>query len=209
MSSRRAFVRNLFDIQNAKNLTVNELVQTFIPTRNFWELFSTKNHVILGSRGSGKTAIIKMLSHNHLSKSKSERAQKIIQTKEFIGIYMSSKVGWVSSLKNKPWLCEKSAERFFQWKLNVLSCLALLTTTESCLNTFYKDVTERTLIEKKVVIELSDAWFKEKTTFNTIHEIRRHIKKLSHQHSIVLRISYRTMNANHRKFPIIYFYSIL
>ena len=80
--------RNLFEIQNARNLTREEVVRTFVPPKSFWRLLSPKNHILLGSRGSGKTAIAKMLSHDHLSKWKEPRAQRAIETKSFIGMYL-------------------------------------------------------------------------------------------------------------------------
>jgi len=42
--------RNLFEIENARNLSRQELVETFVPTQSFWRLLSAKHHVVLGSR---------------------------------------------------------------------------------------------------------------------------------------------------------------
>src|SRR5437016_3089646 len=99
--------RDLFEIENARNLTRDELVATFIPTRPFWRLLSAKNHVILGSRGSGKTALAKMLSHDHLTRVKDDRARQSVGAKGLIGIYVPTKLEWVGGLKNKPWQTER------------------------------------------------------------------------------------------------------
>src|SRR4051812_12557286 len=114
--------RDLFEIENARNLSRDELVATFIPQQVFWRLLSAKNHVILGSRGSGKTALAKMLSHDHLSRFPHERARALVASRAFIGVYFPTSVEWVGSLKNKPWQTEVEAERFFQWRLNLATC---------------------------------------------------------------------------------------
>src|ERR1051325_11632498 len=98
--------RNLFEIENARNLNPRELVETFVPTQSFWRLLSAKHHVVLGSRGSGKTALAKMLSHDHLSLMNEERAQAAIRAQDFIGVYIPTRLEWVGGLKNKPWQSE-------------------------------------------------------------------------------------------------------
>jgi hypothetical protein len=39
--------RNLFELDNARNLSRQELVETFIPTQSFWRLLSAKHNVVL------------------------------------------------------------------------------------------------------------------------------------------------------------------
>src|ERR1700741_4868441 len=97
-ASKPKFRRDLFEIENASNLTRDELVETFVPTQAFWRLLSAKNHIVLGARGSGKTALAKMLSHDHLSRFKNERSQGIIASKNFIGIYIPTRLEWVGGL---------------------------------------------------------------------------------------------------------------
>lgn len=84
--------RYLFEVDNARNLSKDELVDTFIPTQSFWRLLSAKHTVLLGARGQGKTAIAKMLSHDHLAalaRTKQEpRAESAILNQEFIGTYL-------------------------------------------------------------------------------------------------------------------------
>lgn len=58
----------LFENSNARGLNTNQLANEFIWTESFEALFTSQNQVILGSRGSGKTALVKMLAHENLSK---------------------------------------------------------------------------------------------------------------------------------------------
>src|SRR5688572_26739899 len=92
------FRRNLFEVENARNLTRDEVVRTFVPPQAFWRLLSAKHHVLLGSRGSGKTAIAKMLSHDHLSRWDAPRAKAAIFSKAFVGMYVPTRLEWVGGL---------------------------------------------------------------------------------------------------------------
>ncbi|WP_230477950.1 hypothetical protein, partial [Dickeya solani] len=70
-----------------------------------------QNQVILGSRGSGKTALIKMLSHDNLSKLATHypKAKEIIDSRKFIATYVPLRVEWVNSLNN----FEEKKEEYF------------------------------------------------------------------------------------------------
>jgi hypothetical protein len=174
------FRRDLFEIENARNLTKDELVRTFVPTRNFWRLMSAQNHIVLGSRGSGKTAIAKMLSHDHLSFMNEERARSAIRSKSFIGIYVPTKVEWVGALKNKTWQSEREKEEFFQWFLNISTCLSFLVTVKSCLNTYVRDKVERALAEEEISQQLSASWSGNTFKSTTIKKLQNYLEDILH-----------------------------
>jgi hypothetical protein len=155
---KEVFKRDLFEIDNARNLTRDELVATFEPTKPFWRLLSAKNHIVLGSRGSGKTALAKMLSHDHLCALSNERARRIIDSQSFIGVYVPMRVEWVGALKNKPWQNEREAEFFFQWRLNLATCAGFLETAKSCLERYIADIGQRARMERHLCAEISEAW---------------------------------------------------
>lgn len=154
----RTVERNLFEVDNARNLSPREIVETFIPKKSFWRLFSEKHHIIYGARGSGKTVIVKMLSHDHLSQFRNVEAEHIINSRKFIGIYVPTKLDWVGGLKNKPWQSEKEKEEFFQWRLNMATCLSFTKTIKSCLNTYIKNDGDRARIERRLVGEIMNSW---------------------------------------------------
>jgi hypothetical protein len=179
-SGRNIFRRDLFEIENARNLTPDQLVRTFVPTKAFWRLLSAKNHIVLGARGSGKTALAKMLSHDHLSRLKEPRAQKAIKSKAFIGIYVSTSLEWVGGLKNKPWQSEKDAEESFQWLLNISTCLAFLNTLRSCLDTYLTDKGEIARVEEKLAYQIGQAWSEKRDSFSTIRELRYYLEDVGY-----------------------------
>ncbi len=178
------FRRNLFEIDNARNLTREEVVRTFIPPQAFCRLLSAKHHVLLGSRGSGKTVIAKMLSHDHLSLSDEPRARNAIATKSFIGIYLPTRLEWVGGLRNKPWQTESEKEEHFAWRLNIASCLAFLNTMDSCLAVYMQDDGLRARAERDLCMRLSRLWSDDNLARTTITEIREHVEDVEYQRQV-------------------------
>ena len=181
LSDQTTFRRDLFEIENARNLTRDELVGTFVATKSFWRLLSAKNQIVLGARGSGKTALAKMLAHDHLSRFGSDRARAAIASKSFIGIYLPTSVEWVGSLKNKPWQNETEAEHFFQWRLNISTCLAFLMTVRSCLECYCDDAGARAKTESAISRALTTAWVSDHEPCDTIRQLQHVVEDIEHK----------------------------
>lgn len=150
---------NPFENDNARNSTPEDLPYQFVWTSDFARLISAKNHVLIGARGSGKTAIVKMLSHEYLTRFKHHEAIELISSRKFIGTYVPMRLSWVGGLKSKPWLSAAGREKHFQWRLNVACCSAFLSTIESCLKAYFPDEIERILAERDICKKISQAWF--------------------------------------------------
>ena len=183
--------RNLFEVDNARNLSMQELVATFIPTQSFWRLLSAKHHVVLGARGQGKTALAKMLSHDHLalmSQTRDEpRAQSAVRTQEFIGIYLPTRLEWVGGLKNKSWLNERQREELFQWRLNIASCIAFTPIARSCISTYLEGKAKQAQAERELAKQLSNDWAVEPGLIsNDLLQLRRHLEDTDYRKQIQL-----------------------
>jgi hypothetical protein len=165
MSDTRGAQFGIFEVDNARNLSMNRLVSTFIPTQAFWRLLTPKHHVVLGARGQGKTALAKMLSHDHLvclaKTRKDDAVRSIVAEQSCIGIYLPTRLEWVGGVKNKIWLDEKDRESLFNWRLNIASCIAFLTSVRSCLSEYVKDEDRRARLEDKISSQLHDDWIDE------------------------------------------------
>ncbi|MRV75804.1 hypothetical protein GJ700_29235 [Duganella sp. FT92W] len=153
-----------FEVDNAKQLSVENTVKYFVPPKNFENLFTRKNHILLGARGSGKTTWVRMLAHDHVllaarQPGVSHQYARTALSNHVIGIYVPTNIGLIGSLKNKPWQSEESAEKFFQWRLNLQSCTALIPTIRSCIDHYISDDAHRALAELKICRALSEHWF--------------------------------------------------
>lgn len=170
--------RNLFDLDNARYLNKVELVQTFIPTEAFERILAPKNQIIIGSRGSGKTALLKMISHDHMALFDNPRAREIIKAKTYIGIHISTKTKFIGGLKNKDWEDEASKEKHFRWLMNVASCIALLETLKSCLTTYYPDKDVRRMKELEVISKIAEHLFTKNDNLFTISDVAEKLEDL-------------------------------
>jgi len=173
--------RDLFEVDNARALSPQEVAKTFVSTQTFWRLLSPKNHIVVGARGSGKTALAKMLSHEHLRLLDDERARSIIDTKSLVGIYIPTRLEWVGALRNKPWNNEQEHEEFFSWRLNVASALAFLRTVRSCLDAYFQRIPDRANCEAEIVQRLVDTWLPTAESgrkINSLPELQRLLKRV-------------------------------
>jgi len=162
-SDKATLAVKAFEEDNAKQLSTENTVHYFVPPAKFNDLFARKNHILLGSRGSGKTTWVRMLAHDHIlfaSKISSPIYQyaRDALAKNMIGIYVPTNIGLVGSLKNKPWQSEDDAERFFQWRLNLHSCAAVLPVIRSCIDHYISTPERRTLAELQICGDLGRQW---------------------------------------------------
>ena len=163
-------LRNLFEVNNARTQSIDEVVHTFLPLDSYWRLLNGKNHVVLGSRGSGKTAVLRMLAHDHLSKFSHRAAKEIIGSRSFIGTFVPMRADWIGTLKNKPW--DSKTEELFRWRLNLSCCVAFTHTAESCLNV-YTSGPKRAFAERDLARMLGKSWLPNSNrSINMLSELR-------------------------------------
>jgi hypothetical protein len=152
-----------FEEDNAKQLSTENTVRYFVPPEKFHDLFARKNHILLGSRGSGKTTWVRMLAHDHILLASKlpgaiyQYARDALE-QNMIGIYVPTNIGLVGSLKNKPWQSEEDAENFFQWRLNLHSCAAILPVIRSCIDYYVKSPEQRAIAELRICGDLGRQW---------------------------------------------------
>lgn len=169
---------NIFEHSNARYFTSDQLAEEFVWTPAFESLISNKNHIILGSRGSGKTALIKMLSHECLTKLKDEKARKIIEQRSFIATYIPLKVEWVNSIGDID-----DNNLLFKWSLNLSSCARFLDTIRSCLHSYVEDEIDRIIKEKSICNKISELWLSKK--LNTITDIYDDLEITEYKKNII------------------------
>jgi len=180
MNSHSTKLINPFENDNARNSTVEDLPKQFVWTKTFERLISQKNHIVLGARGSGKTAIVKMLSHEYLSRLDHPQAKGIIKSRKFIGVYVPMRLSWVGELKSSTWLDENEQELHFKWRLNISCCSSFLNALRSCIDCYSGGVPDKIISERAIAKEISEAWFDEKAIF-TIREIRERLSELEYE----------------------------
>ena len=190
---------NFFEVDNARNLSKQQLVSTFIPTTAFFRLLSRKHHVIFGARGQGKTAIAKMVSFDHLSSYATTNGtiKDLVDKQEYIGIYLPTKLEWVGSLQTKTWKNAAEKEEIFLWKVNLSSCLSFLTTAQACINYYIDDEFKRVMLERNLCKELAQDWNLVTSIYN-LQEIKKQLEKTNYMHQLQM-LKDRILNTDKAK----------
>ncbi|MDO9199177.1 hypothetical protein [Rhodoferax sp.] len=193
-------VRTAFGIDNAKQMPIEDTVRFFIPQPEFRRLFVAKNHILLGSRGSGKTTWVRMLAFDHVvlaSKEISPRTEyaRDALNRNLIGIYVPASAAFAGDLRNKPWQTEEEAEKYFVWRLNLHTCSALTHVLGSCIEQYVQDPNLRHQTQADICTALSKTWTDGQRTCTTFEGLRLVLSEVELRHQSELRRSRMTTAA--------------
>lgn len=130
---------NPFSDNQARNFSDIKVISEFYPISKFWTLFNDQHEILLGTRGSGKTFLLKMMRYSMLKKIEDPKAQKLVADKEFIAIYVPMHLEFVAPF-NDPNLSEDEQITFFQFGFNCKLAEALITELNSILDDIQEPV---------------------------------------------------------------------
>ena len=190
------------EVENARNLSIDQLAKTFIRTRIFEQLLSNKHHVLLGARGQGKTALFRMLSFDGLSKFAryDSYAKEQVDNRKFVGIYLPTKLEWIQSIATNDNSGGMTSEDRFRWKLNLSSCIALILTARSCIEYYSESMADRVRRELSYCRKICKLW-QFSCSCDTFSEVLSSLKRYGFEWQVDLarREMYGVEEANHRE----------
>jgi hypothetical protein len=144
----------IFYADNARNEEREQIVKNYVVTEHLWNLFTPRHQIVFGSRGSGKTALMKMASFPYISTFDHPRAHTVTSDFGFLGVHVSTDVRFVGSLQNKIWRNSEQAERYFVWKFNLTCLKAILTTLKQVFFHLFGDSFENYSNERAICDEI-------------------------------------------------------
>lgn len=160
---------NPFGDNQSRTYSDRKVYQEFYPISLFWSLFNDQNEILLGSRGSGKTFLLRMMRYSMLKNIDNEKARQLIQSKTYIALYVPLRLEFVIQLRHAD-LSEKSQTTRFQEGFNCLLCESLIGEIEALL----EETTDISLKIKKqisIITKLEELWFGEKTGICEFNEL--------------------------------------
>lgn len=93
---------SMFETNNARHKSPEEVAVSFVPPVDIFEVLSTKNnHILVGPRGSGKTTLLKMLTLKALC-NWPQQGVDILPKTSFIGIFITADNGWQVQINDDP-----------------------------------------------------------------------------------------------------------
>lgn len=130
----------------------------FYPTSFFWSLFNEENEILVGTRGSGKTALLRMLTYSNLKHLKHKTANDCIKKRKFIGFYVPMNLEFMGSLPGQK-VSALDKVIFFQYAFNCSAIHAFLVELSEVLKDAYPDRKNRMEAEFNLCSYLSELWF--------------------------------------------------
>lgn len=130
----------------------------FYPTSFFWSLFNEENEILVGTRGSGKTALLRTLTYSNLKHLNHETARNYISTRQFIGFYVPMNLEFMGALPGQR-VPPEDRVIFFQYAFNCAAIHAFLSELCEVLKDSFSDKKHRAGAEFDLCAYLSKLWF--------------------------------------------------
>lgn len=149
--------QNPFSDSQPRNFSDTKVSNEFCPTSCFWSLFNDQHEVLIGTRGSGKTFLLKMMRRSMLKSIDDPNARKLIEDKAFFALYVPMQLEVLSEFKR----IETDSYRqitLFQFFFNSVLAESLLAEIENLLNED-PDILTRTVKKSELAQRLHQCWF--------------------------------------------------
>lgn len=121
----------LYDTFNAKYLSFQEVSESFVSNDEFFQLIRNNSILLMGSRGCGKTTLLKMLTPAGLNFWEGKEAKEVKKLINFTAIYVPSDIQWKNQfdylnryLINNKELVEIITQFLFSTNVQVALCKA-------------------------------------------------------------------------------------
>lgn len=153
----------LFDSFNARYMSYEEVVYSFIPNDHYSELIKNNHTLLMGPRGSGKTTLLKMLTPS--AQYHWQKKNKSGDSLPFTGIYIASDIQWKrqieqleSDFQSEPDFASRISNHLVT--INVL--ISLVNTFEEVIELNSEMSEDLITVESKICSELISEWSIEK-----------------------------------------------
>jgi hypothetical protein len=171
---------NPFHEGQAKAFTDRKLIEEFFPTSTYWSRFNGQHEVLIGTRGSGKTAILKMLSYSWLRALDHQNVSELLREKKFIGFYMPLHLEFIASLPGQGCPDDQRLQ-YFNFAFNCAAIKALVREISALLTDCFPDPQKRLTCESNILTHLFELWFPGmKCDVNSVFDLQWKIDVLYH-----------------------------
>lgn len=148
---------NPFSDNTARDYYDDEIIDEFFPVSMYWSLFNPRHEILLGTRGSGKTIMLKMMKYSLLKNISDERAKEYVESKEFITLYIPTRLDFVTYVESKG-----GEDDAFNIAINCLLAQSLLQEMKVIIDDATgKDIIKNAAIENNISKQLCKMWFGE------------------------------------------------
>ena len=154
---------NPFNDIQGRNFSDDKIIREFQPISKFWTLFNNQHEVIIGTRGSGKTFLLKMMRRSMLRQIDDSNAQDIVAKKEFLSLYVPMHLEFVRLFSDER-IDSGRKKELFLLMFNCLLAHSLVLEIQDLLIAEVNDDDKRVLLAAKLYSYIDKAWFGVSTT---------------------------------------------
>lgn len=148
---------NPFSDSKASNYSDNRVVTEFCPVSKFWSLFNDQHEILVGTRGCGKTLLLKMMRYSMLNKLPDLKAKKLISEKKYIAFYVPLHLEYIKKLSNSN-LSPDAKIAWFRFAFNCALAQSIIIEITEMLNDLYDDDMDRIKTEYALTKLLDQCW---------------------------------------------------
>lgn len=169
--------QNPFSDSQARNFSDTKIINEFCPISNYWSLFNDQHEILVGTRGSGKTFLLKMMRYSMLKHIKDPQAQKIAQKKEYVALYVPMYLEFVTHLTSSGSTEERQIQ-LFQFAFNCLLAQSLLIELKEMISE-EPDKIKRAQSNLDLTLQINDIWFNDDDdNISDLFSLSTKVKKL-------------------------------
>jgi len=168
--------QNPFGDSQPRNYADTKILNEFYPTSCFWSLFNDQHEVLLGTRGSGKTYLLKAMRRSMLKRIRDSKAEEIINNNEFIALYVPMHLEVISEFEKLD-LRPDRLRSIFQFFFNCLLAEAIVQELEDILNE-EEDELKVFQLGGKLSRQLDFAWFSGDNTYGKGSNLKQLAQKI-------------------------------
>lgn len=152
--------KNPFREGQARGYSPKKTINEFYPTSLFWSLFNEQHEILLGTRGSGKTMLLKMMCYSFLSKLEHKKAKELVQELDYFCIYLPLNLEFMSGIEESY---ESKRDKFFDFSFNCIALKSLLTEVLTLINDKFSE-DDSVTINYRVSKLISNVLYQEQIT---------------------------------------------
>lgn len=179
--------QNPFSDSQGRNFSDSKISKEFCPISKFWTLFNDQHEVLLGTRGSGKTFLLKMMRYSMLKKIDDPKAQQLIREKKYLSLYVPMHLEFITGLKTAN-TDEVRQITLFYFLFNCLLAESLITEINEIL-VAEKDLLTGAQISNTLSQKINKIWFNCSTNdkdIGSLEDLKVKIKNLYYNFDLVL-----------------------
>ena len=171
-------IKNPFSDSQARNYSDNRVISEFSPVSQFWTLFNDQHEVIIGSRGCGKTILLKMMRYSMLRKLRHKKAEEMIREKKYISFYVPLHLEFIKMISNTKKNEEERID-WFRFSFNCTLGLSIISELKALLEDTYAEKAIQFKKEIELTHIINSIWkLSKKEELNCLNDLGKQISRI-------------------------------